>query len=199
MRRDLDALDRELATPDAVVSWRWFVDAFLVPSPWQQRRSRSRSSSAFWTPIPAFVKRRKPTRPVIPLVEAPRSAGPVRMTIPASHDDVVRGGAVLPVGHLERIGYRLPTDAEWEFAARAGASASRFFGTSEELLREYAWYAGNTFAERSWPVGQLKPNDLGLFDVASYLRSAHRGAYVPDERRDSVGFRVARTVHGPRP
>jgi formylglycine-generating enzyme required for sulfatase activity len=153
----------------------------------------------------------------------------------------IKEGMDLPPDYLSRTGYRLPTDAEWEYACRAGAMTSRFFGSTEELLPEYAWYTGDTFNERPWPVGQLKPNDFGLFDMygnvwewigdlfkqydqdskqedqvdpvrtvskeyerlrrggsftyaADFLRSAHRNHYVPDERRDSVGFRIARTV-----
>jgi formylglycine-generating enzyme required for sulfatase activity len=158
--------------------------------------------------------------------------------------DQIKEGMELSRGHLHRRGYRLPTEAEWEYACRAGAMTSRFYGSSEELLREYAWYTGTTFNERPWPVGQLKPNDLGLFDMygnvwewgqdwwkpypseprdrvredvedailtvskdqkrprrggsfsyeASFMRSAYRNGYIPDERRDSVGFRVVRTV-----
>ena len=65
---------------------------------------------------------------------------------------------------LNRTGYRLPTEAEWEYACRAGAVTSRYYGQTEELLVKYGWYAKNS-ANRSWPVGSLKPNDLGLFDM----------------------------------
>lgn len=64
----------------------------------------------------------------------------------------------------KRIGYRLPSEAEWEYACRAGARTSRFYGESDELLGKYVWYAANA-QERSWPVGNLKPNDWGLFDM----------------------------------
>jgi formylglycine-generating enzyme required for sulfatase activity len=66
--------------------------------------------------------------------------------------------------YLTARGYRLPTTAEWEYACRAGEVTSRFYGTSNELLGEYAWFASNSNAQPQ-PVGRLKPNDLGLFDV----------------------------------
>ncbi len=73
-------------------------------------------------------------------------------------------GMKLPTNYLERTGYRLPTEAEWEYACRSGSTTARFFGLSVELLPRYAWYVRNS-NERSWPVGTLMPNDLGLFDV----------------------------------
>jgi len=125
----------------------------------------------------------------------------------------------------DRLGYRLPTEAEWEYACRARTATSRFFGESSEYLRKYAWHYSNSEA-RSQPVGSLKPNPLGLFDVYGNVsewcvRSWHEGhednevlrgqsvrdvagRHRSDARQDAlrafrhltVGFRVARTLEG---
>jgi formylglycine-generating enzyme required for sulfatase activity len=72
--------------------------------------------------------------------------------------------AKLKKNYLSLSGYRLPTEAEMEFATRAGALTSRYYGETEELLPKYAWYQKNS-KEQTWPVGSLKPNDFGFFDV----------------------------------
>ena len=166
----------------------------------------------------------------------------------------IKSGMTLPANYLHRTGYRLLTEAEWEYAARAGATTSRFYGDTEDLLDQYAVYAKNPPRKKGDPndpndpqrtarVGSLKPNDFGIFDIygnvwewihdrrveypanqarvdvedtvlvvndqqwrmrrggsftyeASVMRSAHRGrpdGYLPNERRDSVGFRIGRT------
>jgi formylglycine-generating enzyme required for sulfatase activity len=71
---------------------------------------------------------------------------------------------LLRKGYLGLTGYRLPTEAEMQYATRAGAKTSRFFGETEDLLSKYAWHVSNS-KNHSWPVGSLKPNDFGLFDV----------------------------------
>jgi formylglycine-generating enzyme required for sulfatase activity/tetratricopeptide (TPR) repeat protein len=96
----------------------------------------------------------------------------------------VTEGVRLSRDHLRRTGYRLPTEAEWEYACRAGAATSNSFGSSRELLPRFSWYIDNTL-NRTWPVGQKRPNDLGLFDmhgnVWTWCQEGSRG-YSPSSR-----------------
>jgi eukaryotic-like serine/threonine-protein kinase len=64
----------------------------------------------------------------------------------------------------ELTGYRLPTEAEWEFACRAGTVTSRYYGLAPGLLPQYAWFLTNG-DDHAWPTASVKPNDFGLFDM----------------------------------
>jgi formylglycine-generating enzyme required for sulfatase activity len=63
---------------------------------------------------------------------------------------------------------RLPTEAEWEYACRAGSKTRFFFGESDDALDEHAWHSGNS-AGITHPVGQKKPNAWGLYDMAGNM------------------------------
>ncbi|HVK16460.1 MAG TPA: protein kinase [Fimbriiglobus sp.] len=78
-------------------------------------------------------------------------------------------GLMVAPDHLKSTGYRLPTEAEWLASCLAGARTPWACGRAdEELIGKYAWWFGNSRRDgenTSWPVGSLKPNDFGLFDM----------------------------------
>jgi formylglycine-generating enzyme required for sulfatase activity len=66
--------------------------------------------------------------------------------------------------NFEANGYRLPTEAEWEYACRAGTEREYYFGSDPRALKKYAWYADNS-SKKTHPVGQKEPNRWGLYDM----------------------------------
>jgi serine/threonine protein kinase/formylglycine-generating enzyme required for sulfatase activity len=79
---------------------------------------------------------------------------------------------------LRRTGYRLPTEAELEYAGRARAVTSRFYGDDPKMLSQYAWFLEN-YAGVQRRCGSLRPNDFGLFDALGGVKEWCEGAYNP--------------------
>jgi len=103
-------------------------------------------------------------------------------------DGKYAAGMKAKTNYLQLTGYRLPTEAEWEYACRAETTTSRYYGLTESLLPQYARYSVNS-ENHDWPVGGLKPNGFGLFDMLGNAREwCHEGysAYIVSDRMEAT-------------
>lgn len=86
------------------------------------------------------------------------------------------------------IFYRLPTEAEWEYACKAGTSTTYFFGNDAKYLKEYAWYKNNS-NNKFGKTGQKKPNQWGLYDMLGNVMEwtlDHYYEKIPGKITDSI-------------
>ncbi|MDP1559788.1 MAG: protein kinase [Pirellulaceae bacterium] len=141
--------------------------------------------------------------------EGAESQGPGWLNLPVTTEWPLRTG---------RPGFRLLTEAEWEYVARSGTETTYSFGDSESLLGDYCWYQANS-GDWSHRTGLLRPSVGGLYDIhgslfewtndwntrgsnrvsrggswgsgAAACRSANRYYVTPTDRTSSVGFRLA--------
>jgi len=76
--------------------------------------------------------------------------------------------------------YRLPTEQEWEYAARAGTTTTFYWGDDAKQMKEYEWYYDNAPNFQYAKVGQKKPNPWGLYDMLGNVAEWTLGQYKPD-------------------
>lgn len=87
--------------------------------------------------------------------------------------------------------YRLPSEAEWEYVARAGTSTAYFFGDDPKDLGDYAWYSHNS-NNQTHDVAKLKPNPYGLYDLYGNVAQWVQDQWSPDRPSQVID------PHGPR-
>ena len=91
------------------------------------------------------------------------------------------------ISAAERV--RLPSEAEWEYFARAGSTTLYSFGDDAGKLGDYAWFHGNA-AGNDPPVGAKKPNPWGLYDIHGYLWEWCADPGHPDYRQAPADSRA---------
>lgn len=97
--------------------------------------------------------------------------------------------------------YSLPTEAQWEFAAKGGTKSNNYKYAGSNNINEVAWYDETTYERGTRPVGQLKPNELGIYDMSGNAFewcNDYYGKYTSKSKKNPTGAKKGeyKTVRG---
>ena len=150
--------------------------SFMMGSPENEQGSRDNERPQHRVSVPAFLMGKYPVtqaqwRAVVgfPQVKQALKPDPSHFNFKGDNKPVEKVSWLEAVEFCARLSnhtkrkYRLPSEAEWEYACRAGSTTAYFFGNDASKLGDYAWY-GKGFGE-THPVGQKPSNAFGLYDM----------------------------------
>jgi formylglycine-generating enzyme len=101
--------------------------------------------------------------------------------LPSCYQEAAGGPRVL----TRTDGYRLPSEAEWEFACRSGSDALYPFGNDDSLLNRYGWFMGIASSGKPRRVGSFRPNAFGLHDMLGNVQEFCHDCFSPTAYTDS--------------